>query len=166
MPFSAASGELVQNGGFEQGLDYWLGQENLALESAPKCHQGLLALALGKPDPSMPAGTFQDVPVMQRRTYRVELFVAASGQEPPALLVDVRWVGCCGEGDSALAGGPIRIPASVVCTSDRMAWKAVSAYTGSPPPGTDAARIRLETTCGSESDGYVLIDDVSFTPRC
>ena len=165
MPLSAGCGNLVQNGGFEQGLDSWLGLENLALESLPLCHQGLLALALGKPDPAMPSGIFQDVPVTQRRTYRIELFVAGVDQDPPDLLVDVRWVGCCGEGDSALAGGPIRVRNNAVCPPGRVVWKAVSAYTGAVPPGTDSARIRLSTTCDSEIGGYVLVDDLSFTPR-
>jgi len=132
---------LVQNGGFEQGLTSWLGACNVGL-SSPRCHEGLVAAALGKPDSRSPAKMFQDVNVCPGRSYRLQLSVAAAESEgdPGDLEVQVLWLGPCAELDPAIGCDPLVVQGKTTCCS----WKTVVAYTGVVPFGTDTARICLK----------------------
>ncbi len=135
---------LIQNGGFEQGLTSWLGARNVGL-SSPRCHEGLVAAAMGKPNSKSPATMFQDVRVCPGRSYRLQLSVAAAQPEgdPGDLEVQVLWVGPCAELEPAIGCDPLVIQGRTTCS-----WKTAVVYTGVVPFGVDTARICLTRFLG------------------
>ncbi len=166
MPFSLNKGNLVQNGGFEQGLTGWLGVANVDLAGTPSCHEGLVAAAMGKPDNTAEAEMFQDVPVAPRRTYRLELFVAGARLDPADLVVDVHWVcGSAGDAGCAVGSGPLIVPGHTTGAALDGAWKAVIAYTEAAPAGAELARIRLRKAPGPVATNCLLVDDVVFVEQ-
>lgn len=166
MPFGLKKGNLVQNGGFEQGLAGWLGIANVELAGAPLPHEGLVAAAMGKADNTAEAEMFQDVPVLPRHTYRLELYAAGAQMRPADLIVDVHWIcGFAGDTGCALTGGPLVVPGVTTGSAVSGAWKAVSAYTEAAPPGACLARICLRKPPGTATANYLLVDDVIFAER-
>lgn len=158
-------GNLVQNGGFEQGLASWLGADNVGL-SSPLCHQGLIAAAMGKPDNTALASMLQDVPVLPGRVYRLELSVAgAEAVNPADLVVDVHWVLPCAEIQPALGCGPLLIHGQTTGPASVNAWKTAVVFTETAPLGADSARICLTKCGGDAACNYLLVDDVIFVER-
>lgn len=153
-------GNLVQNGGFEQGLASWLGVDNVGL-SSPHCHEGLVAAAMGKPDNHAPSSMFQDVCISPGHVYRLELSVAGAGEGNPGnLAVEVHWVGPCAELECAIGCEEF-----IVQGQTTGAWKTAVVYTDIVPPLTNTARICLRR-CGGDSEcDYLLVDDVIFVER-
>ena len=92
----------VQNGGFEQGLAFWLGADNVSLETGGRQHEGLVAAALGKEDNTCPASLFQDV----RLSLYLQVAVRGFGVRgrPGDLTVDVRYLDSVG---ADLGSGPL-----------------------------------------------------------
>ncbi len=165
MLLSQKRGNLVQNGGFEEGLAGWLGAENVGL-SSPLCHEGLIAAAMGKPDNTECAQMFQDVPVLAGHTYKLELSVAGAVTVNPAdLIVDVRWVSPCGEIGPALDCGVLLVQGLTTGWARSGTWKTVVAYTETAPLGADCARLCLIKRPGETAGNYLLVDDVIFVER-
>lgn len=166
MPVSLKRGNLVLNGGFEQGLTGWLGVDNVGLVPSALCHEGLIAAAMGDPCANAPAGMFQDVPVLPRRTYKLQFFVAGVEKNPGDLTVDVRWIcGAGGDTGCALEGGPVLVQGETTGPARLGAWKAVIAYTEAAPHGADSARIVFHREPGCDECNYLLVDDVIFVER-
>jgi hypothetical protein len=166
MPFSLKRGNLVQNGGFEQGLAGWLGAANVGIVPSALSHSGMIAAAMGKPDGTAPADILQDVPALPRRTYKCQFFVAGVRPGPADLSVDIRWM-CAGAGDAgcALECGPVLVRGVTIGPAALGAWKAVIAYTDAAPPGAEAARIVFSKGPGTAQCNYLLVDDVIFVER-
>lgn len=164
MPVSLKRGNLVLNGGFEQGFAGWLGTQNVKLAPSSLCHEGLVAAAMGDPCHDAQAAMFQDVPVLPRRTYKLQFFVAGAEMDPGDLIVDVRWIcGAGGDTGCALEGGPVLVQGKTTGPAHLGAWKAVIAYTEAAPHGADSARIVFRSEPGCGECNYLLVDDVIFS---
>ncbi|MGI6631497.1 MAG: hypothetical protein ACOX5M_00440 [Bacillota bacterium] len=152
----------VQNGGFEQGLAFWLGADNVSLETGGRQHEGLVAAALGKEDNTCPASLFQDVRAFPLSTYKLQFAVSAFEADPGDLTVDVRYLDSVGADlGSALGCVPIRVQSETLGCADKGAYKTVIVVTEPAPFGTAAARIIFEKSPGSHGN-YLLLDDVIF----
>lgn len=168
MPFGIEGGSLVQNGGFEQGLTNWTAT-NVDLAPSSQSHEGLISAAMGSPDNCMAAELLQDVPVVPRAQFKLELFVSGVAANPANLTIDVRWF--CEDSDnpedpedlgSALKCGPVLVPGITTGPVSANAWKAVIICTLPAPPEADFARILLTKAPGTLATNFLLIDDVSF----
>jgi len=160
----ANRGNLVFNGGFEQGLAGWAGVCNVELESQIHAHEGTIVAAMGKPDNTLAATMHQDVPVIPKCTYKLQLFVAGVDLAPADLWVDVRWVNAVGDdlGTALPTPTPVFVPKTTTGSANTGAFKAVIAYTTQAPFAAVRARILLSKAPGSVESNFLLVDNVIF----
>lgn len=164
MILGSRKGNLVVNGGFERGLTGWDGVCNVGLQSVAGAHQGLVAAAMGKPDNTLPASMFQEVPVVPGMVYRLELFVAGVDQAPADLTVDVRWLDRSGRdlGSALDPQGPVTVMSATIGAVTKGGYKDVVLYTSPAPVAASCATILLDKTPGSAQSNFLLVDDVMF----
>ena len=164
MLYSKKKGNLVQNGGFEQGLGSWLGVCNVGISS--RSHEGLVAAAMGKPDNHAPASMFQDVSVCPGHVYRLQLSVAGAEEgDPGDLEVEIHWVGSCADLEPAIGCDPFIVQGKTTGSARCNAWKTAVIHTETAPLGADSARISLRRCEGNSECNYLLVDDVIFVER-
>ncbi len=159
-------GDLVQNGGFEQGLTNWT-TSNVGLEDRSFAHEGLLIAAMGKPDNTLVASMYQDVPVRPGRFYKLYFFVSGVLVDPADLTVDVRWLSAVGGdlGTALPSPSPLFVPGATVGAAGAGEWKWIAIYTNESPYNAAQARIRFDKAIGAIATNYLLVDDVLFADQ-
>jgi len=160
-------GDLVQNGGFEQGLTGWTAT-NVGLEDRSYAHEGLLIAAMGKPDGNdAPASMYQDVPVKPGRFYKLYFFASGVDDDPADLTVDVRWLNDVGGdlGTALPSPSPLVVPAATIGEADFGEWKWIAIYTSESPFNAAQARIRFDKAAGTVATNFLLVDDVVFADQ-
>ncbi|MCL5676879.1 MAG: hypothetical protein M1602_03245 [Firmicutes bacterium] len=160
-------GDLVQNGGFEQGLTGWT-TTNVGLEDRSYAHEGLLIAAMGKPDGNLAlASMYQDVPVRPGRFYKLYFFVAGVAIDPADLTVDVRWLSDTGGdlGTGLPSPSPLFVPNATIGAAGAGEWKWVAVYANESPYNAVQARISFNKAIGLVVINYLLIDDVVFADQ-
>ncbi len=166
MLFNVNRGNLVVNGGFEQGLAGWAGICNVGLAGAAFSHEGLVAAAMGKPNNLLEATVFQDVCIAPKRTFVLKFFVSGAFLNPADLTVDVLWLDSCGNILCSARAAPILVPGETTGPAGRGGYKAIVTYTEQAPFSAVAARILFGKAAGSSCDNFVLLDDVIFQEQC
>lgn len=166
MLFNVNKGNLVVNGGFEQGLAGWAGHCNVGLVGSAFSHEGLVAAALGKPDNLLEASIYQDVCISPKRTYIFRFFVAGVSSNPADLTADVLWLDSCGNVICSALDCSIFVPGATTGPTCRGGYKAIVAYTERAPFSASAARILFYKAQGEVCDNFVLLDDVMFQEQC
>jgi len=163
VPFYFARGNLVVNGGFEEGLTGWSNITNVGLEGRLNSHEGLVAAAMGKTNNTLTSFLQQDVPILPRRFYKLTLYVAGLAPEPADLSVDIRWLDLAASdlGTAVEGPSPVLVPAATIGAAATGAYRAVIIYTSEAPPPVAAARIILSKAPGT-AENFVLVDDVLF----
>lgn len=159
-------GDLVQNGGFEQGLTGWT-TSNVGLEDKSFAHEGLLIAAMGKPDNTLVASMYQDVLVKPSRFYKLYFFLSGVNDDPADLTVDVRWLSAVGGdlGTALPSPSPLTIPAATIGEADFGEWKWIAIYTQESPYNAAQARIRFDKAAGTVATDFLLVDDVVFADQ-
>jgi hypothetical protein len=158
------NGNLIQNGGFEQGLAFWSGVTNVCLSPRFRAHEGMIAAAMGEGDNTLSSEMHQDVRVLPQTSYKLSFFVAGLDKKPADLTVSITWL--C-RSHKELGSGlpePLLIPAESISSAGNGGYRAIVAYTLKTPPQAFLARIKFTKEPG-DCDNYVLIDDCVFVEQ-
>jgi hypothetical protein len=154
-------GNLLQNPGFELGLEFWevpqtlpnAKKANVSAQSAFP-HSGLASLALNVLDDEHLSVVYQDVRVSPGKCYQLDCVVSGLGEGHGRLSLEVRWLDDDCE-DLGL-GLSLLIPdVGRACDGE---WDLHSGVTDEAPLGARRARISV----ASADKCVVLVDDLAF----
>lgn len=155
------NGDLIVNGGFEEGLVGWTAT-NVGLGGVTTAHEGLTAADMGLFDNTIDAFLSQTVRVVPSQFYKLYFHVSGIGSPSPDLEVTIDWLDFANNViGSALTPSPLFLHHETIGQSIDGEWKFVTAFTNRAPFAAASARITFHKLPGIGPSALTL-DDVVF----
>jgi hypothetical protein len=145
----AAGDELLEDGGFESGVDGWLPlHEDVSLSLSPTAHSGSQALEVSGVGEGGQA--YRDIAIIPGEAYQLSGWLRIADANVALVFFRLHWLGASGTFDTAW----------VVSFG---AYEEVTTGILTAPPDATHARIVMQVFVDTIAEGFtVLADDLSF----
>lgn len=158
-------GNLVRNGGFEDGLAHWsIG--NGAWVGGIEPHEGQGAAGLGTSRRNRRSASLEQVIRLPQRCgprfFTLVFQLAGRWKFPASLQVSLTWLD--GSGASMGTGVFLHIPRRAIGNGSQGEWNTYHCVTTEAPAGAEVAQLLFFKLAGRQRTNFMVIDDVVLAP--